>query len=106
MTLNYYSELPPEKQYLIDLIVSQIAEASDNPVEDITPEAHLVRELNLTRQDYARLLKLIEKTYNDQIIDDQIAPISLEPLLAESEMEEIETTKDLIDAVSNEIELG
>jgi len=105
MTTNN-AVISPEKQYLIDLIVSQIAEASDNPIEDITPTAHLSRELNLTRQDYARLLKLIEKTYNEQIIDDQIAPISLDPLLEESEIEEVETTQDLIDAVSNEIELG
>ena len=98
--------LQPEKDYLAEMIISLIAESSDNNLQDIHPDAYLARELNITRHDYVRLIKLIEKTYNDQIIDDSIAPVSLDPLLEDTEMEEIETVADVIDAVSNEIELG
>ena len=101
---NYDSSLTN----LTDLILQILSESSGNLIEDINLNSNLTTELNLTREDCYRLIKSIEKAYNTQIVspNPDLSPISLTPLLNPDELDEIETVTDLIDAVSNEIELG
>lgn len=116
-TDNLLKIQPPAKAAVAEMVLSLIAETSGNQLNDIHWNSTLRQELNLTSDDFMRLVKLIEKTYNRQrSIGDE--SISLEGLLDsevenqnnldtdEEESNEIESVGDLIEAVYNEVELG
>lgn len=118
MSIEDFRKIQPSaKAKVAEMIVNLIAESSGNQLSDIRWNSTLRQELNLITDDFVRLVKAIEKTYNRNL-EDGDGPISLDSLLEnesenqsnlendEEETNEIETIGDLIEAVYNEVELG